>query len=67
MDDKLMALLYTSTNGLTEISSLDLSTYEDDLCFEEDGVPQSTRVKRKVSHDEISSSTSSDDKRRRIN
>lgn len=71
MDDKLLALLYTSTNGLIDIVSSDLVEFEDgwsDICY--DGVvsPRSTTAKRKVSSGKVSVASPSEelDKRRRI-
>lgn len=73
MDEKLLSLLYTSTNGLSDINSSDLSPYEvgwSELCFgEEEGSSSSKSaitIKRKVST--ISSPPSQDldlDKKRR--
>jgi hypothetical protein len=70
IDDKLLALLYTSTNGLSDIVSADLTPYEDgwsDICYDGVTSPKSTTVKRKVSTGPISSSPNAElDKRKRI-
>ena len=70
MDDKLLALLYTSTNGLIDIVSSDLSIYEDgwsDICY--DGVNSSKNLtaKRKFSNSSVGSLEEELDKRRRVN
>jgi hypothetical protein len=71
MDDKLLGLLYTSTNGLIDIVSSDLSLYEDE-CLEEveAGLPRSVG-KRKFSNDRLTfpssiRDTSNMDKKRRM-
>lgn len=58
MDDKLLSLLYTSTNGLIDIASSDLYPYEENwssnICFDtEDGVSRSGAHKRKFSNGSI--------------
>ncbi|KAI6177412.1 hypothetical protein M3Y97_00904200 [Aphelenchoides bicaudatus] len=71
MDDKLLALLYTSTNGLISIVSDDLSSYEggwSEICYDGMETPKSTTAKRKVSAGQVSVSSpdSELDKRRRV-
>ncbi|KAI6189117.1 hypothetical protein M3Y98_00427900 [Aphelenchoides besseyi] len=62
MDDKLLALLYTSTNGLIGIAPSDLSSYEANWSVTNDGnevfcetVISPLNGKRKLSNDELDS------------
>jgi len=67
LDDKLLALLYTSTNGLIDIASSDVSSYENDwscnndLCYDEE-----KRGKRKFSVTASSTHDSTAEKIRRV-